>query len=158
MIGEGLPPGLGRAARRARLVELLKRVGLDESLLGRRPHQLSGGQRQRIAIARALAPGPKVLVCDEPVSALDASVRAQIIALLDRLCHDDGVALVFITHDLGVVQRIADHIVVMKDGRVVERGPTDAVFADPRHEYTRALISAMPSSDPAVPFEPLRGE
>ncbi|MFE3514105.1 dipeptide ABC transporter ATP-binding protein [Streptomyces sp. NPDC059166] len=130
--------------RRDRARELLDLVGLDDDHLPRRPHQLSGGQRQRVAIARALATGPEVLVCDEPVSALDASVQDQVLRLLEDLRERLGLALLFISHDLGVIRRISDRVLVMKDARVVEEGTAAQVLSDPRHPYTRALLTAVP--------------
>ena len=140
-----LAHGLGDAQSRAEQVRaMVARVGLREEHLPRYPHMFSGGQRQRIAIARALMLRPRVLVLDEPVSALDVSVRAQVLNLLAELQAQDGMAYVFISHDLGVVRHVADDVLVMYLGRTVEHGPASAVLNAPAHPYTRALLSATP--------------
>ncbi|RII41941.1 ABC transporter ATP-binding protein [Galactobacter valiniphilus] len=142
---DALPAGLPAARREARLLELLDDVGLDRLVLDRFPLTLSGGQRQRISIARALAGEPDVVVLDEAVSALDVSVQAQILDLLVRLREEHGPAYLFITHDLGVVAHLADDVLVMKDGAVVERGAAVEVLTRPRHPYTQRLVAAVPS-------------
>jgi oligopeptide/dipeptide ABC transporter ATP-binding protein len=138
-----------RGERAERVRALLAQVGLSPAHADRYPHEFSGGQRQRIGIARALATGPEFLVADEPVSALDVSVQAQVLALLADLCAQSGVALLFISHDLPVIRSLCERVVVLYLGRVMEEGPAAAVFETPRHPYTQALLSAAPSIDPA---------
>jgi len=151
-IGESLAlhQGLSGGAARARIVELLGQVGIPdpEQRLKSYPHQLSGGQRQRVMIAMALANGPDVLIADEPTTALDVTIQAQILALLADIQREHGMAMLFITHDLNIVRRIADRVVVMKDGAVVETGATAAIFEAPRHPYTRMLLAAEPVGQP----------
>jgi peptide/nickel transport system ATP-binding protein len=129
---------------RARLAEVLASVDLPLEVAGRFPHQLSGGQRQRVAIARALAPGPQVLIADEPVSALDVSVRAQVLNLVRDLVTAHGLTLVMVSHDLTVVRHVCDSVVVMRHGRVEEHGPSEQVYEDPQSAYTKELLAAVP--------------
>ncbi len=135
---------LADADRRARLAEVLAEVDLPADSADRYPHEFSGGQRQRIAIARALAPRPEVLIADEPVSALDVSVRAQVLNLLTDLVRSRGLTLIVVSHDLLVVRHLCDQLAVMRGGRIVEAGSTDAVYSEPQEDYTRALLAAIP--------------
>ena len=151
LVGEALRHSdLARRDRMRRIHEVLEEVGLASAFASRYPHELSGGQRQRVAIARAIVRRPAFVVADEPVSALDMTVRAQVLDLFAELQARHGFACLFISHDLGVVEQVADRIVVMNDGRVVEKGPRDAVMDDPADAYTRKLLSATPA---LVPIE-----
>ncbi len=141
-------PGIGREAMKARVKDMMAKVGLLPQMINRYPHEFSGGQCQRIGIARAMVLGPKLIVCDEPVSALDVSIQAQIVNLLMRLQQEFGLSLLFISHDLSVVRHISHRIMVLYLGRVMEIADREAIYARPRHPYTQALISAVPIPDP----------
>ncbi len=147
IVGEALEihfPKMTARDRRDRVDELLKQVGLKADMAGRYPHEFSGGQRQRIGIARALAVEPRFIVCDEPVSALDVSVQAQIVNLLEDLQEELGVSYLFIAHDLAVVEHISDFVLVMHHGKVVEAAPAEEIYRNPQHEYTKTLLAAVP--------------
>ncbi|MFN4102283.1 MAG: ATP-binding cassette domain-containing protein, partial [Pararhodobacter sp.] len=146
----GLHQALTGDAARRRALELLEKVGIREaeSRLSSYPHQLSGGQRQRVMIAMALANGPKLLVADEPTTALDVTIQAQILELLADLKRAERMSMLFITHDLNIVRRVADRVCVMQNGEIVEQGPTEQVFTDPRHPYTQKLLAAEPTGTP----------
>ena len=148
-----LCPEWGAAERQRRMAELMERVGLSAALQNRYPHEFSGGQCQRVGIARALAVEPSILICDEPVSALDVSVQAQIVNLLRSLQRERGLSMLFIAHDLAVVRHLSDRIMVMYLGRVMEQAQTDALFESPRHPYTRALLASIPRPDRPLPTD-----
>jgi peptide/nickel transport system ATP-binding protein/oligopeptide transport system ATP-binding protein len=148
IVGEALEihfPKMNHFDRASRVADLLGLVGLKADMMRRYPHEFSGGQRQRIGIARALAVEPRFIVCDEPVSALDVSVQAQIVNLLQDLQEQFGIAYLFIAHDLAVVEHISDHVLVMHHGKIVESASAEAIYNDPQNEYTKTLLSAVPS-------------
>jgi oligopeptide transport system ATP-binding protein len=152
---QGLVKG---AELRHRVQELLERVGLSPEHYNRFPHEFSGGQRQRIGIARAIALKPKLVICDEPVSALDVSIQAQIVNLLDDLQDEFGLAYLFVAHDIGVVRHISDRIAVMHDGKIVEQGSADQVCENPQDDYTKKLLAAVPIPDPRESRERVRNK
>lgn len=163
IIAEPLDIAHGCSSRKEReelVLQAMRQVGLDPAFANRYPHEFSGGQRQRIGIARAIILHPAVVICDEPVSALDVSIQAKIINLLKRLQKELGTAYIFISHDLGVVRHIADTVLVMYLGRVVEQGSCEAVFKNPLHPYTKALLASIPriDSERGVPEAVLAGD
>ncbi|MEQ1859575.1 MAG: ATP-binding cassette domain-containing protein [Chthoniobacteraceae bacterium] len=148
IIGEALEihfPAMSRSQREQRVADLLTQAGLKPEMMHRYPHEFSGGQRQRIGIARALAVEPKFIVCDEPVSALDVSVQAQIVNLLQDLQEQLGLTYLFIAHDLAVIEHVSDHVLVMNHGKIVESAPAAQIYEAPQHEYTRKLLAAVPT-------------
>jgi len=157
-----LKPELKKDERRARVIKIMEAVGLLPEMINRYPHEFSGGQAQRIGIARALITEPKLIVCDEPVSALDVSIQAQILNLLAELKDEFGLTLIFISHNLSVVRHVSDRILVLYLGRIVELATGDEIYDDPRHPYTRALLTAVPIPDPKLArqrnIDALKGE
>ena len=136
---------LSKSQKEERVAQLLEKVGLEADFMSRYPHQFSGGQRQRIGIARALAVEPEFIICDEPVSALDVSVQAQIINLLQDLQQELGLTYLFVAHDLAVVEHISDFVLVMTEGKIVEQAPADVIYSNPQHPYTKKLLAAVPT-------------
>ncbi|MRX51784.1 ATP-binding cassette domain-containing protein [Paracoccus sp. S-4012] len=149
-IGRIIAAPLNATSRDPRVAEALGHVGLPAEFVHRYPHELSGGQRQRIGIARAIAMRPDFILADEIVSGLDVSSQAQVLNLLEGLVRDLGLTLAFISHDLSVIRRLCDRVIVMQTGRIVEEAPTEALFEDPQHDYTRELLDAIPTPDPTV--------
>jgi oligopeptide/dipeptide ABC transporter ATP-binding protein len=147
---QALVPGLSREAVRTKVAAMMEKVGLDPGWINRYPHELSGGQNQRVGLARAMIVRPKMVVCDEAVSALDVSIQAQILELIKVLQAETGLALIFISHDLAVVRQLSHRVMVLYLGRVVESADAASLYDDPRHPYTRALLSAVPTPDPEV--------
>lgn len=143
-------PQLDATARRAAVIDILARVGLPADVIGRYPHEFSGGQCQRIGIARAMILRPKLLVCDEPVSALDVSIQAQIVNLLLELKRETGMSILFVSHNLAVVRRLCERVLVLYLGKPMELAPTESLFTNPRHPYTRGLLAAVPIPDPLI--------
>lgn len=148
--------GVAAPEREVQVRKLLDAVGLSTRFMDRYPHEFSGGQCQRIGIARAMIMQPKVLICDEPVSALDVSIQAQIVNLLLELKQQMGISLVFISHDLSIVRHLCDRVLVLKQGKVVETGKTDAIFAAPQHAYTQELLAAIPQINPDLEYKRVR--